>query len=241
MKKLYLLDIIEKYHLGGLVERVKVQINNKTLSIKFIAANKNLIGTLNAPGISIEDCEFGVYDTTQLIKLISIMGQDIEVKVEQNNKIANKLFVADTEYNLEYVLANTMLIPNVPNAEEPQYDLEANIDREFVDKFVKAKKALDTEVFTVIPSLGPLETTVISFNLGEVNGHNNKISFHIPATKASILVNPIKFPLVEFNEILLANKNLKSGNLQISEQGLLKATFKNEENIDITYLLVGRE
>ena len=241
MKKLYFLDIIEKYHLGGLVERVKIQINNKTLSIKFIATNKNLIGTLNAPEINIEDCEFGVYDTTQLIKLISIMGQDIEVKVEQNNKIANKLFVADTEYNLEYILANTMLIPNVPNAEEPQYDLEANIDREFVDKFVKAKKALDTEVFTVMSSLGPLENTVISFNLGEINGHNNKISFYIPAIKASMLVNPVKFPLVEFNEILLANKNLKSGNLQISEQGLLKVTFKNEENIDITYLLVGRE
>ena len=140
MKKLYLLDIIEKYHLGGLVERVKVQINNKTLSVKFIATNKNLIGTLSAPEISIEDCEFGIYDTTQLIKLVSIMGQDIEVKVEQKDKVANKLFLADTEYNLEYVLANTMLIPNVPNADEPQYDLEANIDREFVDKFAKAKK-----------------------------------------------------------------------------------------------------
>jgi hypothetical protein len=241
MKKLYLLDIIEKYHLGGLVERVKVQINNKTLSVKFIATNKNLIGTLSAPEISIEDCEFGIYDTTQLIKLVSIMGQDIEVKVEQKDKVANKLFLADTEYNLEYVLANTMLIPNVPNADEPQYDLEANIDREFVDKFAKAKKALDTEVFTVMSSLDSFENTVISFNLGEINGHNNKISFHIPAIKASMIVNPVKFPLVEFNEILLANKNLKSGNLQISEQGLLKVTFKNEENIDITYLLVGRE
>lgn len=241
MKKLYLLDIIEKYHLGGLVERVKVQINNKTLSVKFIATNKNLIGTLSAPEISIEDCEFGIYDTTQLIKLVSIMGQDIEVKVEQKDKVANKLFLADTEYNLEYVLANTMLIPNVPNADEPQYDLEANIDREFVDKFAKAKKALDTEVFTVMSSLDSFENTIISFNLGEVNGHNNKISFHIPAIKASMLVNPVKFPLVEFNEILLANKNLKSGNLQISEQGLLKVTFKNEENIDVTYLLVGKE
>ena len=241
MKKLYLLDIIEKYHLGGLVERVKVQINNKTLSVKFIATNKNLIGTLSAPEISIEDCEFGIYDTTQLIKLVSIMGQDIEVKVEQKDKVANKLFLADTEYNLEYVLANTMLIPNVPNADEPQYDLEANIDREFVDKFAKAKKSLDTEVFTVMSSLDSFENTVISFNLGEINGHNNKISFHIPAIKASMIVNPVKFPLVEFNEILLANKNLKSGNLQISEQGLLKVTFKNEENIDITYLLVGRE
>lgn len=241
MKKLYLLDIIEKYHLGGLVERVKVQINSKTLSIKFIATNKNLIGTLSAPEINIEDCEFGIYDTTQLIKLVSIMGQNIEVKVEQKDKVANKLFLADTEYNLEYVLANTMLIPNVPNADEPQYDLEANIDREFVDKFAKAKKALDTEVFTVMSSLDSFENTVISFNLGEINGHNNKISFHIPAIKASMIVNPVKFPLVEFNEILLANKNLKSGNLQISEQGLLKVTFKNEENIDITYLLVGRE
>jgi hypothetical protein len=36
MKKPYLQDTIEKYYLGGLVERVKIQIVDETLYTKFI-------------------------------------------------------------------------------------------------------------------------------------------------------------------------------------------------------------
>ncbi len=36
MKKLFLEDVIEKYYLGGLVERVKIQVTDKTLTTKFI-------------------------------------------------------------------------------------------------------------------------------------------------------------------------------------------------------------
>ena len=36
MKKLYFSDVIEKYHLGGLVERVKISIKDKTLETSVI-------------------------------------------------------------------------------------------------------------------------------------------------------------------------------------------------------------
>ena len=42
MKKLYLEDVIEKYHLGGLVERVKIEIKDKTFTTKFISNQKKL-------------------------------------------------------------------------------------------------------------------------------------------------------------------------------------------------------
>ena len=72
MKKLYLEDVIEKYYLNGLVERVKIEITDKTLTTKFISSAKNIVGTLKAPNIELVDCEFGVYDTTQLLKLVGI-------------------------------------------------------------------------------------------------------------------------------------------------------------------------
>ncbi len=62
MKKLYLEDVIEKYYLNGLVERVKIQIVDKTLYTKFISTQKNLVGVLEAPNIELQDCEFGIYD-----------------------------------------------------------------------------------------------------------------------------------------------------------------------------------
>jgi hypothetical protein len=51
----------------------------------------------------------------------------------------------------------------------------------------------------------------------------------------------VKFPLVEFNEMLLNNKTSKPGVLKISEQGVLKIEFENEEGVKISYVLVGKE
>ena len=53
MKKQYLQDTLEKYHLGGLVERVKIEIKNKTLTTNFISIQKNLVGFLESPNIDL--------------------------------------------------------------------------------------------------------------------------------------------------------------------------------------------
>ncbi len=241
MKKLYLLDVIEKYHLGGLVERIKISINNKTLESKFIANNKNLIGTITAPNIELEDCEFGVYDTSQLLKLIGITDKLLTLSIDKKGKVANKLLVADADYNLEYVLADTMLTPAIPSFDEPTYNMQANVNREFIDRFVKAKKALTTDVFTVSSGVDSLNNNVLFFNLGGSEGYTNKVSFFIPAAQVSTLGEPVKFPIEEFNEILLANKELKSSTLYVSEEGLLKINFENEEGVNVSYVLVGKE
>ena len=241
MKKLYFSDVIEKYHLGGLVERVKISVKDKTLETKFIATNKNLIGFLTAPNVDLEDCEFGVYDTSQLLKLIGITDALLKLSIEKQGKVSNKLLIADAEYNLEYALADTMLTPTIPAFDEPQYEMEALINREFIDKFVKAKKALTSEIFTISSGADSLNNNVLFFNLGGSEGYTNKINFYVPANKISILCEPVKFPIEEFNEILLANKELKMSTLFVSSEGLLKINFENEEGVNVSYVLVGKE
>jgi hypothetical protein len=241
MKKPYLEDIIEKYHLGGLVERVKINITDKTLTTKFISTQKNLVGILEAPNIELPNCEFGIYDTSQLLKLIGITNHFITLDVEMNKDIANKLLIADNEYNLEYALADTMLTPSVPSIEEPEYDMVANVDTEFVTRFLKAKKALGTEVFIVEQSIDVDNKQAIKFTLGGTEGYTNKINFTLLTTKHSKPGKITKFTLEEFSEILAANKEFKSSELSVSEDGLLKIEFINEEDVKVTYLLVGKE
>ena len=241
MKKLYLEDVIEKYHLGGLVERVKIQIADKTLYTKFISSQKNLVGVIEAPGVTLPDCEFGVYDTSQLLKLIGITDHFLTLDVEANKGIANKLLIADNEYNLEYALADTMLTPNVPSIDEPSYDMVADVTVEFIAKFLKAKKALGTEVFIIEQSTDTDDKQAMKFTLGGVDKHTNKINFTLQTTISSIPGVQIKFPIAEFGEILAANKEPKTSTLSVSEDGLLKIEFTNEEGVKATYLLVGRE
>ena len=241
MKKPYLQDVIEKYYLGGLVERVKIQITDKTLTTKFISAQKNLVGVLEAPGITLPDCEFGVYDTSQLLKLIGITDHFLTLDVEVNRGIANKLLIADNEYNLEYALADTMLTPSVPSIDEPTYQMVADVDTEFIAKFLKAKKALGTDVFIVEQGIDHEEKQAMKFTLGGVDKHTNKVNFTLPTALSSVPGVQLKFPIEEFGEILAANKEIATGILSVSEDGLLKIEFTNEEEVKVTYLLVGRE
>jgi hypothetical protein len=241
MKKPYLQDVIEKYYLGGLVERVKIQITDKTLTTKFISAQKNLVGVLEAPGITLPDCEFGVYDTSQLLKLIGITDHFLTLDVEVNRGIANKLLIADNEYNLEYALADTMLTPSVPAIDEPTYHMVADVNTEFIAKFLKAKKALGTDVFIVEQGTDHEEKQAMKFTLGGVDKHTNKVNFTLPTSLSSVPGVQLKFPIEEFGEILAANKEIATGVLSVSEDGLLKIEFTNEEGVKVTYLLVGRE
>jgi len=241
MKKLYLTSIIEKYYLNGLTERVKIVVKDKTATIKFIAAQKNVVGTITAPGIALDDCELGVYDTTQLLKLLNITDTFLTLKVEKQGKISTKLHVADNEYNLEYALADTMLTPLIPTVEEPEYELEADIDVEFVNKFIKARKALDTDLFIVDSGVDEDSNSVITFLLGGTDSYTNKINFNVKATKSGIAGAPTKFPINEFREILDNNRELTSGKLYVSQHGLMKVEFTGKEGEKATYLVVGKE
>ena len=241
MKKLYLEDVIEKYHLNGLVERVKIQITDKTLTTKFISTQKNLVGTIEAPNIELPDCEFGVYDTSQLLKLIGITDHFLILNIEMQGKVANKLLIADNEYNLEYALADTMLTPSIPSIEEPQYDMTAEVTTEFITKFLKAKKALDTDIFIIEQSIDVDNKPAMKFMLGGVEKHTNKINFTLPTQYNAIPGFITKFPLVEFGEILAANKEPKTSVLSVNQDGLLKIEFENEEGVKSSYILVGRE
>ena len=241
MKKLYLEDVIEKYYLNGLVERVKIQVTDKTLTTKFISTQKNLVGVLEAPNIELEDCEFGVYDTSQLLKLIGITDHFLVLGIEKQGKVANKLTIADNEYNLEYALADIMLTPAVPVIEEPQYDMTAEVTIEFIGKFLKAKKALDTDVFIIEQSIDVDNKPAMKFTLGGSEKHTNKINFTLPTQNNAIPGFPTKFPIVEFGEILAANKESKTSKLSVNQDGLLKIEFENEEGVKTSYILVGKE
>lgn len=242
MDKLYFEDVIEKYHLGGLTERVKISVAKKILTTNFISVNKNLVGIIIAPDIDLKDCEFGVYDTSQLLRLIGITDSFIMLDIEKKGKVTNKLFISDKEYNLEYILADTMLTPIVPTIEEPQYTIVATLDNEFISRFLKAKKALDTEIFTIEMGDGTNKNKSIKFTLGGTDSYSNKVSFDLLVSELNILSDTvIKFPIVEFGEILASNKEFTSGILKVSEEGLLKIEFENEKKVNSTYILVGKE
>ena len=240
MEKQPLLSIFEKYYLNGIVEKVKLIIKDKTITTHFLAPNKDLVGCVHSENFECDDVELGIYDTSQLLKLINITNQFITFDVLKEHNIATKLLIADNEYNLEYILADTTMIPNVPIVDEPIYDVEAELDLEFINKFIKAKKALDAPLFSITATYNDNKAKILRFTLGGTAGYTNKVIFDVPAQYEGIFNKVLQFDINYLKEILDNNKDLEKGKLRLFNEGLMRIDF-NSLASQCHYILVAKE
>ena len=239
MQKQTLTSVIDKYHLNGIVESVKWSIKDKNITVDFITPMKNLVGKVTSPNFELDDTELGIYNTSQFNKLVKIMDNTIVLGLNKSPYgTPLELTLADNQYDLNYYLSDLMLIETVPTINEPDsYDAEATIDSDFISKFANAKKALgDVKQFTVKDELNNENTKDLVIVIGDGNGYANKIKFKTPC-ESLFGLNEIPFPADVMMELLKANEEADSGTIQISQEGLMKISFK-EESIESIYYLV---
>ena len=237
ISKLELQAIIEKYHLKGLIENVKWEIDsNKKLTINFMAPTREMIGSLTYDEFPLPESEIGINNTTQLDKLLSITSGDLILDYAKEGKIISKLLIADQQFNLNYSLADLLTVPKPGSYNGPEeYDVETTIDNEITTALVKAKNALpNSENVVIKPSLNGLE-----FTFGGDVEYANKVSYSIQ----NIDLTDKKFELVYnsnlLKEILVANKNADSSMLYVNSSGLMKIEF-NYKNLQSKYYLVAK-
>ena len=238
MNKQTLISAIDKYYLNSTVEAVKWVVKDKVATIDFITPMKNLVGKVVSPNFELEDSEVGIYNTSQFYKLVKIMDSTVVLKLNKSERgTPLELTLADNQYDLNYYLSDLNLIETVPAINEPaDYDADLDIDNDFISKFTNAKKALgDVKQFTTKCEVtdGTMELLI---TIGEGNGYANKIKFK---TKCEALfgLDEIPFPADVMMEVLKANEDATEGKLQISQEGLMKISFK-EDGIESTYYLV---
>ena len=239
MQKQTLTSVIDKYHLNGIVESVKWNIKDKNITVDFITPMKNLVGKVISPNFDLDDTDLGIYNTSQFNKLVKIMDNTVVLGLTKSPYgTPLELTLADNQYDLNYYLSDLMLIESVPAINEPaSYDAEANIDSDFISKFANAKKALgDVKQFTIKDELNSENMKDLVIVIGDGNGYANKIKFKTPC-ESMFGLNELPFPADVMMELLKANEEADSGTIQISQEGLMKVSFK-EESIESVYYLV---
>ena len=239
MQKQTLTSVIDKYHLNGIVESVKWNINDKNITVDFITPMKNLVGKVTSPNFDLDDTDLGIYNTSQFNKLVKIMDSTVVLGLTKSPYgTPLELTLADNQYDLNYYLSDLMLIESVPTINEPSnYDAETKIDADFISRFANAKKALgDVKQFTIKDELNSENTKDLVIVIGDGNGYANKIKFKTPC-ESLFGLNEIPFPADVIMELLKANEEADSGTIQISQEGLMKISFK-EESIESIYYLV---
>ena len=231
MTKIELLSFINKYSLGGNVESVAWELKNDTIATNFVSSDKTLKGTvtMNNAKINSSEQEIGIYTTSQLVRMLSILDNDVTVTVSDTSMQVN-----DKYTDFSFVLADLDVIPKSPKLKmTPTFTSTIKITEDFINKFVKSYGALpENDFFTI-------ECDAISKQLtfGYSNTNSNRISFNIDIDIED--VEPIHFSSGLMREILVANKGTH-GTLEISPVGLGRVKF-NTAATTAEYYLVSKQ
>ena len=232
MNKQKLTGFIEKYSLGNTIESVPWSIKNNTLATDFVSDDRTLLGNVKLNSFEIDDTEFGIYNTTQLQKMISVLGSDVKVNLKKVDKRAIAIDMTDDEVSLNYMLADLDIIPRAPKLKTlPDTTVVIKIDNDFITKFVRAKNALsESDNFTVISN------NITQIIIGESDSNTNKININVK-TESSQPMSAISFNANYLKEILAANRDHTSGKMEVCAGGLAILTFSNADYTSKYYLV----
>lgn len=235
MEKSKFEKFINKYNLGGSCESVLYKVENQSLTTRAISDDKNVLCEVTAPSMGFEVGDYAVYETAKLRSLLGVVGEALSVKTKKSNEKFVGIEFADTNTDVTFVLADTSVIPNVPDLKKlPPFDMTIEMDEQFITTFIKAKGALaDVETFTVMSDGTDTAANVV---LGFSSLNTNRVKLTAKTTEA-IELKPIAFSAKYLREILVANKDAKGGKLEISSKGLARTSFE-VDGITSTYYLV---
>jgi len=232
MKKSELLNFVGRYHLAGATTSVKWIAKDGKLETEFITDDQNVIGNVKTD-LDLGDHELGVYATPQLVKMLSAVGDDVDVTVNGIDKTAVSMKIKDKDVNMTFMLADLSVIRQVPDLKNtPDWNITIELTNDFINKFIKAKNALpESENFGITCSSGLVDMII---NYSTIN--TNRIKFSINSEDSSDI--PVTcFSSTLFKEILQANKNFESAELNVSSAGLARVAFKLAKG-EATYYLV---
>jgi hypothetical protein len=219
---------VNRYNLGGEIESVMVKSTDDNLSVRMISDDKTLLGDVTVVGGEFPNGEFGIYTTSQLKGLLSVLDESIAVE-----EVTGALKFSDKKTKVQYMLAAPSVIPAVPDLKAlPPFDAEITLDDDFVNKFIKSKGVLadsDTFTFTFKANKGEVILGYSSIN-------SNRISIEVDCT-AKNDIEPIAFSAKYLKAILMANKGSKTSSLKISSKGLSHVSFVDGDYTSNYYLV----
>jgi hypothetical protein len=233
MEKQSLNRFVSKYNLSGLVESVKWESKDGSLTTSFISDDKSVLGTVTMKEFNNSDSEFGVYDTTKLTKMLSVLGNDVDFSISDIDGKPVSLKFKDSSTSVNYMLADLSVIPNVPDLKQlPNFNVKIDLDETFINKFIRAKGALpDENTFTLVCKDGKSQIV-----LGHSNINTNRITIDVDADCEGT-VDPISFSATYLKEILVANKEATDAVLNISSDGLSHIHFEVDNYVTDYYLV----
>jgi len=232
-------SVVSKYYLGGLFSQVKWRIKDNTLTI--YAGEQGRAAKVHLKNFQFENCELGIFDTHKLAKLLSICNGELLITAEKSHKVYTKLHIADSNFDLNYSLADIFVIPKATyyqDIEDP--DVYIPLEKENIDALIKAKTALSDQSNLLVKTTENLDgTPVCEFTFGDIENFSNKVTYTL---QGDIKSNDLELPFNSdtLKDIFSNNKDMDNGKLKISADGMIQLNFYSED-IETEYFLLRNE
>ena len=240
ISKQQLSSVISKYYLNGLNNQVKWRIKDKALTI--YAGEAGRVCKVVANNFPLEDAELGVFDTNKLNKLLSITNGDLIISLEKMKAIYTKMHIQDSNFDLTYSLADTLILGKNVWYEDPEdLDISITLEPEDIDHLIKAKNALgDIDNMLITTTTDFDGNPICEFIFGDNTGFSNKITYQVNGGEIKNNSLSIPFNSDIFKDILNNNKDMSLCKLKLSNTGILKLEFISEE-INSEYFIARNE
>ena len=245
MKKSLLETFIQKYTLGGAINSVNLDSTAGVLSVSGTTQDMSAMAFVKSDKLSLPTGNYSIYDTSQLRSLLGVFGQsdDINVNIETSQEVPIALQIDDHPFNtkVKFVLADPQVIPDAPRITSlPEFDLTIPFDQNFMSRFVKATAALsEVDTFTIVTGIQQADghtaladTTLV---IGYTDMNTTRISLGVESFGG--LEKKLTFSARYLKDIFLANKDAKSGNIEVSSGGLLSIKFDDGGFVSEYYLV----
>ena len=232
---------IDKYHLGGEIKSVKWVSNGNKLSTRFISGDKSVVGSVVLDKFDgIDSSELGVYNTSQLISLLTILGDDIKFNLSSAGEKFISIDMVDTTRNTKskYMLSDLSVIPTPPPMKNlpDKFELKLDVTRYFINTFINGKSALpDSDSFTILCKGGKVNVVI-----GYSSIASNRVTIPIETSEYED-IEPISFNAKMFANILSSNKECESATLEVSSAGLSRIKFKVDDYSSEYYLVATQQ
>jgi len=234
MEKKQLTGFIDKYHLAGNANSVRLDVKDKKLSCNFITDDQNVVGNVSMDNFDIDDVTLGVYATSQLTKLLTALDDNVKMRVNNADSTAYSINLSDKTTNVTFMLADLSVIRQVPAMKQlPDFNVKIKLTKDFADKFVKSKNALpETENFAI--ESDAMGTNMI-LNYSTLN--TNRITWPTVPEGEQVDLKATCFSANLFKEILVANKEAETGYIEVSSAGLARVSFTGKDYSSTYYLV----
>jgi hypothetical protein len=229
-------NFIPHYYLGGKIEHVLWEISNNTIIVNFVDDSRTVVGKIVVEDIPFDTGTYGIFNTSQLIKMLNILDEDILVEVIKHHNVAHKFKFSDRSVDIQFSLADESVIPKAPEIKIDEFDITSTLDKETILKFIKSKDSIAESSLLTITTDNILGTPSLLLTLGNNTSGANKITLTTGANISKEIQSPLPFNSDNLKEILKANKESDFAKLSINILGLIKLDCK-KDNITSTYYI----